>query len=334
MLLRGSDSRRRRDRSGRRAANSGRLLRGIAAGRRLWAVVRSALLVLFERSRLGGSYRRLWRRPPDEGEAFALAVRKSELIVTVKGQSRALGLSIQPLVWYSAVLSVDTYYDKTEVLVHIKQVKGLPGPAAVHDARAAFDGAVARFDKLLLATRVISPIGSAVDGFNGKIDSPAFFDRALGEQEYAALHADARENARLAWNFAENFRSREIREVAGRAPSGVIRNGAERAVTGRNWTGLEDYSSPHRMSTVRSTSTRMRSSMRGGSTTFPLSCRRISRAASMRCASRPGQARTFTHCSCAPEARAPTSCSSRRPTPISPTPTTISQRPHERDHGA
>jgi N,N-dimethylformamidase len=176
----------------------------------------------------------------NEGEAFALAVRRSELIVTVKGQSRPLGLSIQPLVWYSAVLSVGTLHDETEVLVHIKQVKGLPAPTAVRHARAAFDGAVARFDKLLLATRAISPIGSAVDGFNGKIDSPTFFDRTLGEEEYTALHAGAHESAHLAWEFGENFCSREIREVAGRAPNGAIRNGAERAVTGRNWTGLED----------------------------------------------------------------------------------------------
>jgi hypothetical protein len=116
-----------------------------------------------------------------EGETFALAIRKSELVGSVRGQSRALGLSVQPFVWYSAVLSVDTHHDKSEVLVHIKQVKGLPGPAAVRHARIAFDGAVPRFDKLLLATRAISPIGSTVDGFNGKIDSPAFFDRTLGE---------------------------------------------------------------------------------------------------------------------------------------------------------
>lgn len=50
----GSDSERGRNRSGRRTANSDRLLRGIAPGRRLRTVVRSALLVLFERSQLGG----------------------------------------------------------------------------------------------------------------------------------------------------------------------------------------------------------------------------------------------------------------------------------------
>ena len=176
----------------------------------------------------------------DQGELFALAIRKSELVVSVRGQPRELGLTVQPQLWYSAVLSVESHGDASEVLVHIKQVKGLPGPAAVRHARAAFGGAVQRFDKLLLATRAISPIGSALDGFNGKIDSPAFFDRALAEEECAALHANARNDASLAWNFAEDFRSREIREVAGRAPNGVIRNGAERAVTGRNWTGLED----------------------------------------------------------------------------------------------
>ncbi len=43
-----------------------------------------------------------------EGETFALAIRKSELVVSVQGQSRALGLSVQPLVWYSAILSLDS----------------------------------------------------------------------------------------------------------------------------------------------------------------------------------------------------------------------------------
>jgi len=176
----------------------------------------------------------------DEGCFFALAIRKSELVVWVRGQSRALGLSIEPMVWYSVVLGLDNRQDTSEVLVHIKQAKGLPGLAPVRHARATFDGAGSRFDKLLLAARAVSPIGSAVDGFNGKIDSPALFDHALAEEECAALHADARDNARLAWNFAEDFRSREIREVAGRAPNGVIRNGAERAVTGRNWSGRED----------------------------------------------------------------------------------------------
>jgi N,N-dimethylformamidase len=175
-----------------------------------------------------------------EGGTFALAIQKSELVASVRGQSCSFGLTVQPLVWYSAVLSVDCHHDKSEILLHIKQVKGLPGPAAVRHARVAFEGAVGRFDKLLLATRAISPIGSAADGFNGKIDSPVFFYRALVEQEYAPLLAGARGNADLAWSFAENFRSREIREVAGRAPNGVIRNGAERAVTGRNWTGLAD----------------------------------------------------------------------------------------------
>ncbi len=173
-------------------------------------------------------------------ESFALAIRKSELVVNVRGQSHSLGLSVEPLLWYSVAVSVDTHQGRSEVLVHIKQAKGLPGPTAVGSARSTFENGVLRFDKLLLATRTISPIGSAVDGFNGKIDSPAFFNRALADEECDALHVKASEDSSFAWNFAEDFRSREIREVAGRAPNGFIRNGAERAVTGRNWTGVED----------------------------------------------------------------------------------------------
>jgi hypothetical protein len=65
----------------------------------------------------------------EEGESFALAIRKSELVASVRGQSQVLGLTIQPLLWYSAVLSVDSHKDTTEVLVHIKQVKGHEGPS-------------------------------------------------------------------------------------------------------------------------------------------------------------------------------------------------------------
>jgi N,N-dimethylformamidase len=173
-------------------------------------------------------------------ESFALAIRKSELFVSVQGQSRALGLSVQPLLWYSVVVSVDSRQTETDILVRIKRAKGLPGPTRVGSASSNFDSGVPRFDKLLLATRAVSPIGSAVDGFNGKIDSPVFFNHALSNEECAALHSGGRKDASLAWSFAEDFRSRQIREVAGRAPNGAIRNGAERAVTGRNWTGLED----------------------------------------------------------------------------------------------
>ena len=176
----------------------------------------------------------------DEGASFALAIQKSELVISVRGRPQKLGLTVQPLLWYSVVLSVESHQGKSEVLAHIKQVKGLPGAAAVRQARAVLDGAASPFDKLLLAARAISPVGSALDGFNGKIDSLEFFDRALSEKECHSLHGGAGKNARLAWSFAEDFRSLYIHEVANRAPDGVIRNGAERAVTGRNWTGAED----------------------------------------------------------------------------------------------
>src|ERR1700733_8677419 len=57
----------------------------------------------------------------DQGESFALAIRKSELVVSVRGQPREFGLTVQPQLWYSAVLSVDSHDDGSEVLVHIRQ---------------------------------------------------------------------------------------------------------------------------------------------------------------------------------------------------------------------
>ena len=129
----------------------------------------------------------------DEGASFALAIQKSELVISVRGRPQKLGLTVQPLLWYSVVLSVESHQGKSEVLAHIKQVKGLPGAAAVRQARAVLDGAASPFDKLLLAARAISPIGSALDGFNGKIDSLEFFDRALSERNVTrCMEAPAR----------------------------------------------------------------------------------------------------------------------------------------------
>ncbi|MBZ9772436.1 N,N-dimethylformamidase beta subunit family domain-containing protein [Mesorhizobium sp. CO1-1-8] len=178
-----------------------------------------------------------------EEDGLALLIRNKKLIVSLNGRDAASSLEIDARIWYSLILCVEHGSNVTKVTLDVAQVSGLPGAKPHSVETINLTGALATIDNLLLAAAAVDMIGSAVSGFNGKIGSPSFFGRLLGSSERAALHvsgAAATSNPDLHWNFAEHFSSLEIREKAGRAPAGSIHNGAERGVTGHNWTGASD----------------------------------------------------------------------------------------------
>ena len=76
--------------------------------------------------------------------------------------------------------------------------------------------------------------------FNGKIDSPRLFDRALTGDEIAALQQGTTpERPVAAWDFAADMSSRQIADASMNGLHGMTVNMPTRAVTGRNWTGNE-----------------------------------------------------------------------------------------------
>jgi N,N-dimethylformamidase len=81
--------------------------------------------------------------------------------------------------------------------------------------------------------------------FNGKIDRPAIFRRALGEDELSELdlgrHAleVSRESVFAAWDFAADQKSTRIADSGGGELHLETVNGPSRAVTGFNWSGTE-----------------------------------------------------------------------------------------------
>ena len=86
--------------------------------------------------------------------------------------------------------------------------------------------------------------GAAVQGhFNGKVDSPRLFNRALLRDEIESLARDDDptlvEAPVAAWDFARDFASDEVTDTSANRLHGRLVNMPARAITGHNWSGNE-----------------------------------------------------------------------------------------------
>ena len=79
--------------------------------------------------------------------------------------------------------------------------------------------------------------------FNGKIDGPRLFGRALSRAEIESLEQDAvpqsDDSIVGAWDFARDFSSAEVTDISPHALHGRAVNMPARAMTGHNWKGDE-----------------------------------------------------------------------------------------------
>jgi N,N-dimethylformamidase len=74
--------------------------------------------------------------------------------------------------------------------------------------------------------------------YNGKIDNPRIYDRALSLDELKAIEAGAGATDTLAnWNFARGIGSSQVVDTSGNGYNGHAVNLPTRAVTGHNWDG-------------------------------------------------------------------------------------------------
>ena len=79
--------------------------------------------------------------------------------------------------------------------------------------------------------------------YNGKIDSPRLFGRALDPDEIESLARDVDpgrvEAPAAAWDFARDFASAEVTDISGNRLHGRLVNMPARAMTGHDWSGNE-----------------------------------------------------------------------------------------------
>ncbi len=77
-------------------------------------------------------------------------------------------------------------------------------------------------------------------GFNGRIERPMLFDRALSPDEIArAAHGEALPGLVAAWDFSLDMHTQRIVDIGPHGLHGTLVNAPTRAVRGSTWTGRE-----------------------------------------------------------------------------------------------
>lgn len=93
---------------------------------------------------------------------------------------------------------------------------------------------------LLIAAMAGGDRGDGITAcFNGKIEAPALFDRALASGEIPEDLSPATEGLLAAWDFSRGIYGTRIEDLGPYALEGQLVNLPARAMTGANWTGRE-----------------------------------------------------------------------------------------------
>lgn len=105
--------------------------------------------------------------------------------------------------------------------------------------RQAFDAAPTDCD-LLIAAMAGGDRGDGITAcFNGKIEAPAVFDRALAPMQIPADLGSETEGLLASWDFSRGITGTRIEDLGPQALQGELVNLPARAMTGSNWTGRE-----------------------------------------------------------------------------------------------
>jgi len=145
--------------------------------------------------------------------------------------------------WYFVAATYDSASGK--VVLYQEPVIAWPmGDTPVVIERSVRPGAVAQNDVPFLMAGAWGwregANGLVGSFYNGKIDSPRVFGRALSRDEVQALReGNPPKDAVAAWDFAANIHSRIVTDTSSNKLEGRTVNLPTRAVTGRNWTGKQ-----------------------------------------------------------------------------------------------
>lgn len=231
---------------------------GLASGRRGLTV---HAFVWPTRPRRGAIVSR-WSARDEAGWALALEDGYPVLTVADGAGGRARIASERRLfaeMWYSIAASFDPEAGTLFIAQRIRRsrVNGRLGNVVPLDLDSfvAATGAVAPADAgvpIVIAGVAEAPGEDRVwvgNCFDGKIDTPELYDRAIGAEELRSLHdGDGVPSGRplARWDFAAEIGpagvpSDEVTDVAGGGLHGRCQNQPDRAMTGWNWDGHEEH---------------------------------------------------------------------------------------------
>ncbi len=165
------------------------------------------------------------------------------LILRIGGESLELARPLLARHWYS----VGASYDAASGTVQLWQRQLLSYPRADRSVEDSIDfdpgPAVAADGAVTFAAHQQAP-GQFDQHFNGKIDSPRLFDRAISPDDADRAVRDSTEALRMpglvaAWDFARGTTGTRIHDLSRNALHGDTVNLPARAMKGWNWTGAE-----------------------------------------------------------------------------------------------
>lgn len=150
------------------------------------------------------------------------------------------GQPMVPACWYFVAAT----YDIASATVHLRQepIQTWPDDASRTSTTQRLDVASPGPGE---GPFLIGAARATGESFNGKVDRPRLFGRALDDAELDALRAGsapdevAGDHLVAAWDFAADITSDAVTDTSGNALHGAAANLPARAVTGYNWTGDE-----------------------------------------------------------------------------------------------
>ena len=147
--------------------------------------------------------------------------------------------------WYFVAASYDAASGKVTIVQQPESAFSFDPTRGVTDRTTPVKAIATNTAPLLIAAAQAPPSGStkAAGTYNGKIDNPRVYSRALTRQEIDAVDAGRGPvDAVAAWDFSLDIPTSKITDTSARKLHGTAVNLPTRAMTGHNWTGHEmDY---------------------------------------------------------------------------------------------
>jgi N,N-dimethylformamidase beta subunit-like, C-terminal/Concanavalin A-like lectin/glucanases superfamily len=146
--------------------------------------------------------------------------------------------------WYFVAASYDAATGKVTIVQHPEGSFPFDPTRAVTDRTTTVKTLATNTAPLLIAAATAPASGTRAGGtYNGKIDNPRIYARALTRQEIDAIQAGrAPADAVASWDFSLDIPTSKVTDTSSKKLHGTAVNLPTRAVTGHNWTGHEmDY---------------------------------------------------------------------------------------------
>jgi N,N-dimethylformamidase len=180
---------------------------------------------------------------PEGGVGAAIAVGEDGGAVGILGQGTGAPLRLAcaramgERRWYRVWIAYDSAARRLTVGQSPLDATGYGGTLAT--AEAVLDGAAAPLTPSAVHLAALG--GAPVAGyFNGKIERPQIFGRALAPEEIeAAARGEVHDGLVAGWDFSREIPSTRIVDTGPHGLDGALVNLPDRAMTGSNWTGRE-----------------------------------------------------------------------------------------------